>query len=243
MLKDRLILLNEHTKVAIQHSEKAAVKYTVNQLLDSYKKAVESHGFFALAVSGGSTPKPVYEYLVHHAEEIDWSKVKLFFVDERAVSADSPDSNYKRVMDTGFSKLTISQINRMKAESNIEENANAYEELLTKELNDGKLDCILLGMGTDGHTASLFPDTEGLKIENKCVIANYIPSKKAWRMTLSFPQICSSKKILFLVMGKPKAQIVKNVVVEHKPLPAYMVCQKSSSPIYWILDTLAGRLI
>ncbi len=222
--------------------------FCVEHFLSTAKDAIRKHGSFFVALSGGSTPKAIYERLVTspHAQEIAWSKVFLFWSDERTVPPDNPESNYKMAMDSGFSKLPIpgSQIFRMHAESEIEKNALEYERCIQKTLKNRPFDLMMLGMGEDGHTASLFPHTRGLKEEKRLAIANEIPQKNCWRMTLTFPCINHSENIALYVLGAPKKQMVEKVL--HSPnqfeeLPVQKVGTKEHKAL-WILDEAAALL-
>lgn len=130
----------------------------------------------------------------------------------------------------------------MVAETNIEANAAAYEIAIKKNVPDAQFDLIMLGMGDDGHTASLFPWTDGLHVEDRLVMANYIPEKKVWRMTLTFPCINSAKHIAIYVTGINKAEMLKKVLYG-PPMPDELPIQRiglSEHPATWIVDAAAA---
>ena len=129
-----------------------------------------------------------------------------YMSDERAVPPDHPDSNYRMAMEAGFNQFNIPEehIYRMKAETDIETNAVEYEKLIESLLSKGIFDLVMLGMGEDGHTASLFPKTHGLHTNGRLVIANYVPTLNTWRMTLTFNCINQATHIVVYVIGKNK---------------------------------------
>ena len=185
-------MLNWDTRrnVMIGGSYDQTLEYCAEQFIKICEESIEKFGSFTVALSGGSTPKALYTLLSKppYSTRVDWSKVYLFWSDERAVEMDDDDSNYNMAMKAGFSKLSIPEnhIYRMKAEKNIEAMAHEYEKLIETHLKGRGFDLVMLGMGEDGHTASLFPKTEGLHATQKRVIANFIPQKECWRMSLTF---------------------------------------------------------
>jgi len=150
-------------------------------------------------------------------------------------------------MDTGLGSLGIppDQIKRMQAEENIDFHALEYEELIKRFAIEGLLDLVMLGMGEDGHTASLFPATHGLHVKDHLVTANYVPQVHAWRMTLSYPGIHASRNVVFYVLGKSKAEKVKEVLTgpynpTHLPAQAVGTVQRKG---LWIIDNEASALL
>lgn len=166
-------------------------------------QCVKTRGKFVLGLSGGSTPKALYAFLAEHcADSLDWKKVTVVFSDERAVAPTDSQSNYKMAMDAGFAKLGCT-MHRMEAEGDIAAGALAYEKHVKK------IDLLLLGMGEDGHTASLFPDTEALAETKRLSVANFVPQLKTWRMTLTYKAIAEATQVYVLVTGKSKAEILR----------------------------------
>jgi 6-phosphogluconolactonase len=159
----------------------ATLHYAAEHFVNCCREAIQDHEAFYVALSGGSTPKALYTLLcsASYASEIEWNKVHLFWSDERAVSPTSGENNFHMAMTAGLEKMIIPkhQIHRMIAEKEIEKHATLYEKTLRKILGERSLDLVMLGMGEDGHTASLFPHTEALKAKGKLVVANYIPQK------------------------------------------------------------------
>lgn len=195
----------------IPGNAKQTIDFAVEHWIHSAERAIQKRGRFAVALSGGSTPKAIYERLC--TQNLDWSKIWLFWSDERAVPPDHSDSNYRMAMEY-FKKVPIppSQIFRMVAEKEIEKNAMDYEEKIRRHLGDHLFDLVMLGIGEDGHTASLFPNTLGLEINNRLVIANKIEEKKTWRMTLTFSCINQSFHSAIYCIGPSKQMIVPKVL-------------------------------
>ncbi|MBU6445770.1 MAG: 6-phosphogluconolactonase [Verrucomicrobia bacterium] len=209
--------------------------------MHSAERAIQKRGRFAVALSGGSTPKAIYERL--STQKLDWSKIWLFWSDERAVPPDHPDSNYRMAMEF-FKRVPIppSQIFRMIAESEIEKNALNYEETIRHVLKNQLFDLVMLGIGEDGHTASLFPNTPGLEVNNRLVIANKIEEKKAWRMTLTFSCINQSFHSTLYCIGPSKQIIVPKVLNAAiiSDFPASRIGTAENKAL-WILDTDAAK--
>jgi len=219
------------------------VTFATEVFLKIAQEAILTSGFFTVALSGGSTPKALYNRLKEHKDAIDWSKVYVFFSDERSVYPTSCESNYFMAMENGFADLSIpsKQIFRMKAESNIPDGAIEYEGLIKQYVRDESFDLILLGMGDDGHTASLFPETSALKERFRMVIENSVPQKNTVRMTFTYPLISKAKHVLFLVMGDGKSEMVKNVLTDREgKYPAGLVTS-SHRKVLWILDVKSGQ--
>lgn len=213
------------------------IEFAVQHWIHSAERAIQQRGRFAVALSGGSTPKAIYEAL-SQKNQFDGSKIWLFWSDERAVAPDHLDSNYRMAMQC-FSKLSIpaSQIFRMEAEHNIEKGALDYEEKIKHVLGKDLFDLVMLGVGEDGHTASLFPNTKGLDIKNRLVIANYISEKKCWRMTLTFSCINQSFHSAIYAIGPSKKVIVPKVLnaAIDSEFPASRIGTSEHKTI-WILD-------
>ena len=238
------IEIDDRRKVVIPGDQIETVAYAANHFIQCAKSAIAFHGTFFVALSGGSTPKQIFQKLSSdYKDTIDWQKVFLFWSDERSVGPSDPDSNYKMAMDSGFSELNIppSQIFRMKGEGDITAHAAEYEATIKKTLGVRHFDLIMLGVGEDGHTASLFPGTKGLAVTDKLVIANEVPQKKTWRMTFTFPLINSAHNIAFYAMGKSKQTILDQVFTTDT-LPSSKV-GNPLHPALWILDNDAGSFL
>ncbi|MBM3191396.1 MAG: 6-phosphogluconolactonase [Chlamydiae bacterium] len=229
--------------IVIPGNKEETVLFCVKHFLYCAEQAMASHGYFAVALSGGSTPKALYDLLGHHhSSALDWSKVYLFWSDERSVAPDHPDSNYHMAMQSGLKLLPIlpSHIFRMPADGVIKEGAKSYEATLDKILQGSPLDLIMLGMGDDGHTASLFPNTEGIKDDKHKVVANYIPEKSTWRMTFTASYINTATHIVFYVLGAAKKEALNKVFISPSGTYPCTLIGTKAHPALWILDKEAA---
>jgi 6-phosphogluconolactonase len=208
-------------------------------------------GSYNLALSGGSTPRTIYEKWATIQNDSLWSKVHFFWGDERCVPPDHEDSNYKMAYDSFLSKIKIAenQIHRIHGEANPEVESLRYGNEIKEHLsiinNFPQFDWILLGMGTDGHTASLFPNSVALEEKNSiCVIAQH-PQSGQNRISLTLSVINNARKITFLVTGGKKAEIVRKILsskgrtINH---PAAQISPQSGI-LQWYLDEAAARLL
>ncbi len=226
-------------------SKEDSIKYAANDFVLIGKQAIEDHNAFYVALSGGSTPKAIFEVLgSDHKGSLDWSKVYFFWSDERSVPPDHVDSNYKSAIDSGLNNLPIdpSRIHRMVAENNIETNAQSYEEKILSIVPEASFDLIMLGMGDDGHTASLFPNTEGLDERSKLVIANEVPQKDTTRMTMTFNAFHKAKNIAIYVIGDNKASMLEKIFIKKQTYPICSVAN-ASNHAKWIIDKGAAELL
>lgn len=228
-------------KLFIGKDKQETLEFAVDHWVHAAKSAIQKRGKFHVALSGGSTPKAIFEKL-SQIQDLEWEKVFLFWSDERSVSPEDPDSNYKMAMEFfGSLPIPLHQIFRMKAEKDIQKNAAEYEAILKKHTENHLLDLVMLGMGEDGHTASLFPETEALEEKEKLVLANHVPQKNTWRMTFTFPCINNSEKIVIYALGKSKAERVKTVLTApiDSPFPASKI-GSVKHPAIWVLDQEAA---
>ncbi|VAW89103.1 6-phosphogluconolactonase, eukaryotic type [hydrothermal vent metagenome] len=213
------------------------------------KQAIEARGLFHLALSGGSTPKRLYQHLASDAyrQQIDWQKVHIYFGDERSVSPEHPESNYRMAREAFLDQLPIpeQQIHRIQGERiDLEQAAAEYAELLqTLPTSNGlpQFDLLLLGMGDDGHTASLFPGTVALTEKKKTVVAQTVPQLNTQRITLSYPVINNAHQVMLLVAGESKAVRLEEVLVS-APKGYYPVQGvKPKGILNWLLDQSAAK--
>lgn len=223
-------------------SSQEAVEYAVEGLIAKGKEAIHTRGFFSIALSGGKTPQSIFKELAkNHVRSLDWSKVLIFWSDERSVPPQDKESNYYNAMQSGLQELPLKpeHIFRMVAEVDIEENALAYEKLIDSKIPSGIFDFVMLGMGEDGHTASLFPETNGLYSQDRLIIPNFVPQKSTWRMTMTFDCINQARYIAIYVIGSNKKEVLSKVL-EGPYLPDFLPIQKvgtPSSPSHWIIST------
>lgn len=205
----------------------------------------------SIALSGGSTPRSIYSLIAERAKtipqgggedgRIDWRKVHLFFGDERCVPPDDKDSNYRMVRESLLSNsgLGAARVHRVKAELAPEEAARQYEEDLRQHFGAGMpaFDLILLGLGPDGHTASLFPNTAALGVADRFVVANEVPQQKSTRITFTFPVLNNAKEVLFLVSGEEKSSALCHALIA-RDVPAARV--QPLRRLLWFVDAAAS---
>jgi len=217
-------------------------------------EAVAERGRFTVALSGGSTPKSLYTLLATNARSaLPWDRMFFFWGDERHVPPTDPESNYRMVDEAMLSKIPVAPGNvfRVPAENpDAESAARAYEQSLRRffALEAGQIpsfDLILLGMGPDGHTASLFPSTAGLQEKSKLVVANWVEKLKTSRITLTLPVLNAARNVAFLVSGTDKAPVLK-FVLEGDALgeqyPAKLV-RPTQGKLIWLLDRAAASAL
>ena len=214
-------------------------------------QAVAERGRFAIALSGGSTPKSLYNLLATNARStLPWDHTYFFWSDERHVAPTNPDSNYRMANEAMLSKVPVpaGNIYRVPAENpDAAAAAEAYEVSIRKffQLQPGQLprfDLILLGLGPDGHTASLFPGSAGLEEKSRLVIANLVEKLKTHRLTFTLPLINAARCVAFLVSGTDKATVLHSVLEESVPgeqYPAKLV-EPSDGNLIWFLDRAAA---
>lgn len=190
-----------------------------DRIVKAAKESIELFDRFSLFLSGGSTPKPLYELLASddYADAITWPKVEVFMVDERCVPPDHNDSNYKMIAEALLTKVSLPRDNiyRMKGEIEPNEAAKAYGLMLKEKFAEYGPDFMLLGMGSDGHTASLFPHSEAVKETHHRCVAHYVENSttgKSWRVTLTAPFINSARDILVLTAGANKSKALQEVL-------------------------------
>jgi 6-phosphogluconolactonase len=217
-------------------------------------QSIARNGAFRVALSGGSTPRAVYRCLAdaEYRLQVDWPKVHIYWGDERGVPPDHPESNYGMARTELLLRVPIppQNVHRMEAErSDLGRAAEAYEDLLRKDLDRDshgfpRFDLIFLGMGTDGHTASLFPGTRGVRGTSRWVSTPKDPRTGTRRMTLTLPVINAARRVLFVVCGAEKAATLR-VVLHHEqdpPLPAELVVVPEGERLF-LVDELAASLL
>lgn len=212
--------------------------------------AVQDRGRFSVALSGGNTPRAVYSLLASEYKELPWDRIHIFFGDERHVPPDHPDSNFRMASEALLSKVPIpgKNVYRVHSELDAETAATEYDRELCDffRLSDHdwpRFDLILLGIGEDGHTASLFPGSKALTESSRRVVANWVEKFQAFRITLTFPVLNHGAEIIFLVSGAAKANIFNEVLRPGaKKYPAQSV-QPENGRLLWLVDEDAGRLL
>ena len=233
----------------IQIVDKEALSHTAAEvIIRSIEKKLEVHDFFTLVLSGGSTPKNIFTLMGNDdffRARIPWEKIYFFWGDERHVPPDHEESNYRMANEILLSRVPVpgKNIHRIKSENpDAGTAAEQYEEELRlffnlKQGQFPRFDCVLLGMGTDGHTASLFPGTEALQEETRFVVANRVEQFQTYRITLTLPVLNNADFVMFIVSGKEKAEMLKKVIeVKHPtPLPAQLIEPKQGR-LLWLVD-------
>jgi 6-phosphogluconolactonase len=213
--------------------------------------AISQRGRFTIALSGGSTPKSLYTLIAANAStSLPWAQMFFFWGDERHVPPDDPDSNYRMANETLLSKIPIPTANifRVPAENpDAAAAADAYERTLRKffTLAPGefpRFDLILLGMGPDGHTASLFPETAALREKSRLVVANWVEKLKTSRITFTLPVLNAARCVAFLVSGTDKATVLHEVLEGNAPAEKYpsRLVQPSEGKLIWFVDRAAA---
>lgn len=233
---------DERRRIVIPGDAEKTLLFALDEWLLLARKAIQERGVFNCALSGGSTPKKLYEMLKEKKQALDWTKARLYFSDERVVPLDHPDSNFHMAWEAGFNKLVSrSQIFPMVSSLDANADAKAYNGLIENVV----FDLIMLGMGDDGHTASLFPRTHALSASGELVAANFLPEKEVWRLTMTFDAINRGRHVSLYVLGKSKAEMVKNIFTKPFDLVTYpsQNIGTASNKALWILDNEAASLL
>jgi 6-phosphogluconolactonase len=224
--------------------------------LEQVQKNVSAKGRARIAVSGGSTPKRTFSLLADPQQKflraMPWEKLELFFVDERTVPPTDKDSNYRMTREAMLNKVPLKseQVFRIEGELPPEEAAARYESTLRNQFKlEGaevpRFDVLALGMGDDGHTASIFPHTSGIHEMSHLVYANQVPQKDTWRVTLTWPVINEAGDVFFLIGDKDKANPLHRVLqgpYDPETLPSQLI-QPKNGKLLFLLDQDAAALL
>jgi 6-phosphogluconolactonase len=239
-LQPTLLVLETPEQVALAAAER---------FVEHARESISEHKLFSVALSGGNTPRHMYELLATEPckTRVEWSRVHIFFGDERTVPPDHPDSNYRLAYEALISHVPIppDNVHPINGVGDAVTNAHFYERELKLFFSGSewpRFDLVLLGLGKDGHTASLFPGTSALSERRAWVVANWIEDLGTHRITLTAPAINAAANVEFLVTGADKAPALAAVLdgprdPEH--LPAQLIKPKSGSLI-WLVDTQAA---
>jgi len=238
-----------HLALHIHKDPSAMAERAAHHLAACCEEAIAQRGVFTLALSGGSTPLPLFRLLAGSdwAERLPWEKIMLYWGDERCVDPEDPQSNYGMARRELISHVPVTRFYRMKGEDDPVQAALAYEELLREHFNlkpgeFPRFDCILLGLGEDGHTASLFPGEQGIEEKERIVIDQFVRSRGADRLTLTLPAINNARCCIFMVTGKDKHPVLSralNLLAEPE-LPAQFVRPRLGE-LLWIVDREAAH--
>lgn len=236
-------------QIKILESEEALFRSAAEVFCRLATEAVAAHGKFSVALSGGSTPRGLHnELATTFASQVPWDRVFFFWGDERHVPPDFPESNYRMAKETLLSKLPIpaDHVFRMGGElPDAEQAAQAYQEILREYFHPApgefpRFDFMLQGIGSDGHTASLFPGTKALDENQRWVVGNWVEQHSTFRITVTFPVLNNAANVMFLVNGPGKAEIVRKAL---KDPSANLPCQRvrpTNGNLMWYLDKAAG---
>lgn len=241
------------SEIRILPDTTALFRGAADELVRTAIEAVNARGVFQVALSGGSTPKGLFSLLVTDEtlrQQMPWDKIHIWWSDERNVPPDDSDSNFKMADEALLKRAPIPapNVHRMHAEyDDAFRTAEEYEAELradfqTKEPAFPQFDLILLGMGNEGHTASLFPGTKALDETKRLVVANWVGKLFTWRITFTAPMINKARRVILLVAGDDKALALKGVLEgPHEPaqLPVQLI-QPESGILLWLLDQKAG---
>ena len=235
--------------ITIAQSDSEWTKLAVQTITSHASEAIQNRGYFSLVLSGGSTPEPVYSELASTQLHglVDWERVFIYWGDERCVPPTHKESNYRMAKLSLLDHVPIPRENvfRMMGEIHPEDAAYEYEQAINKFFfgKEKRFDTILLGVGDDGHIASLFPGTDGLKEKNRWALATRHPQSNLNRITLSYPAINTSRHIVFLVKGKQKSEIITDVIQNPNQPPDYPAkgITGKELPPKWILDRSAAE--
>ena len=234
----------------------ALSRAAAEHFLETTQAAVATHGVARVAVSGGNTPKRTFELLANPAEKfataMPWAQMELYWVDERMVPPDNKDSNYHMTREALLNKVPLDpkRVFRIEGELDPEQAAARYESAIRNHLRlegaEGpRFDVLALGMGDDGHTASLFPHTEAINEMIRIAVANHVPQKDTWRVTLTWPVINEAYDVFFLIAGGDKARPVHDVLLgkyDPEALPSQLIRPRNGK-LLMLLDREAAALL
>src|SRR5215467_4880500 len=243
-------------EIRILSDANAIAQTAAAEFVEAAREAVCLKDSFSVALSGGSTPKVLYGLLLNNGPlraMVPWSKIQFFFGDERHVPPDNAESNFRMASEAMLGKAPVDskQVHRIKGEiENAAEAAEEYERDLRRSfrLDAGQLprfDLVLLGMGPEGHTASLFPGTKALKEDQRLVVSNWVGKLYTDRITLTPAVLNNAARVVFMVHGAEKAPALKAVLegpYEPEQLPAQMV-HPQAGRVLWLVDPTAARML
>lgn len=237
-----------HLSVHIHKDPAAIAERAAHILAAACEEAVADRGTFRIALSGGHTPIPLFRLLAGRdwADRLPWDKMVFFWTDERCVGPEHADSNYNLARRELLSHVPATHFFRMRGEEDPVQAAARYEEQIRSEFGISlqelpRFDFILLGMGEDGHTASIFPNSPAMEEKKRLVIDQYVPERKADRLTLTLPVLNNARCCMFLVTGREKHQVLSQALnlLEQPTLPAQKV-RPGFGDLIWIADEAAA---
>ena len=236
-------------QIEVAESAEALSRAAAARFVRITTAAVRARGRCSVALSGGSSPKGVYRALAYepYRSQVRWDQIEFFWGDERHVPPDHADSNYRMAADTLLSRVPVhpQSIHRVHAESaDAALAAQQYEDEIRAYFGGGdatpRFDLVWLGLGTDGHTASLFPGTSALAEQRRWCVANWVGALNTHRITMTLPVFNAARDVVFIVSGAEKSPIVRQVLhVPDSALPAQLV-QPADGNLWWMLDRAAA---
>jgi 6-phosphogluconolactonase len=238
---------------SVWNSPEAVAIAAARLFADTATQAAATRGMARIAISGGSTPQAMFELLADPAQpflaQVPWDKLELYWVDERCVPPTDTESNFRMTNEAMLSKVPLpaDHVFRMLGELDPEEAASRYESTLRSSMRlegaeSPAFDLVLLGMGDDGHTASLFPHTAALHELGRLVVANHVPQKDTWRITLTSPVINAGVEVAFLIEGSAKTDVLAEVMTgprDPERLPSQLV-RPTNGKLRLLLDEAAA---
>jgi 6-phosphogluconolactonase len=225
------------------------------RLLAGSQNAISAKGVFTIALSGGATPKQLYQLLADpnqpFRDQFPWDQTHFFWPDERQVGPDHPDSNYRMAKEAMLEHVPVPEANvhRMLGEkTNVQESVSEYEAQLRDffKVNNSEfpsIDLVLLGLGTDGHTASIFPGSEVLLETRRLIAAPFVVKLNAYRLTMTLPVLNNAASIVFLVSGEEKARILRDVLQVSPPEFPAQAIKPTHRDLTWLVDSAAAKLL
>jgi len=233
--------------VQLHETPEGLAEAAARAFVEGAAEAIAERGRFAVALAGGSTPKATYEVLARdHSEDVDWPNVHAFFGDERTVPPDHEDSNYRMAREALLDHVPVGSVHRVRGELPPDEAAASYERDLGQFFGGEfpVLDLVMLGIGEDGHTASLFPETAALEVTDRLAAANPVPKLDTTRLTLTVPVLNAAREVCFIVSGAGKAGSLAEILegdAAPRQYPAKLV-RPPGGPT-WMVDRAAASAL
>ena len=251
-----MVPISKNQKIEIVTDAKAMSRTAAEILIEHIAESLHTEDVYSIALSGGSTPRNLYALLADDPglrEQIPWQRIHFFWGDERHVPPDHPDSNYQMAYEALLSKVPVppANIHRIRAENpDADKAAQEYARDMRRFFGIAgseppRFNCVLLGMGSDGHTASLFPGSPALEEHKRLVVANWVEKFNSFRITLTLPVFNNADLVLLLVSGEQKAKIIKAVLAgdpEKIRFPVQHI-QPNAGVLTWILDQSAASYL
>ena len=237
-----------HLSLHIHKDPDAMAERAAHIIADKCDEAISERGSFKIAISGGNTPIPLFRLLTRKdwVSALPWDKISVFWADERCVSPDDEGSNYGMARRELLNYVPCTSFYRMRGDLEPEKAAHDYEATLRQEFNlreneIPRFDMILLGMGDDGHTASIFPNSPALYVRDRLVIDQYVPERKADRLTMTLPVFNNARCCMFLVTGQEKHAVLSRALdlLDKPELPAQLV-RPAVGDLIWVVDEAAA---